>query len=391
MSSRRPKFSSDFSLEKDGGDPVPGLPSSPPQRIIRTDLRDSVDCRAAQSRSKKGRESSGLERARQYQAPCRFARGLIPRCKQEKKKKGGVRKDQLTEIAPYTCTTRLPLNLGKPMLEKIKAGNKLPTETPCHHRTETQKRKRTPTRCDGTQEKTQASKHLIHHFLFKKWGKRRALLGRLGGSGGLLRRGLGGRLSGGSLGRRRLLGSSGLLGDTASLDLVGGGGLLGGSLLGSGLLGGGLLLGGSLLLRGSSLLGSGLLLGSSLLLGSGSLLGGSLLLSGTLLLGSGGLLGGSSLLLLGSGLGSLLGELGATGGTCRIDALDKSARDFKCITLRRGEPTLGLLEDTLLNTSLQGLVEERVEHVLGDGDVVVLANILLELLSAGTIAVLELW
>ena len=52
--------------------------------------------------------------------------------------------------------------------------------------------------------------------------------------------------------------------------------------------------------------------------------------------------------------------------------------------------TLGLLEDTLLNTSLEGLVEEGVEHVLGDGNAVVLANILLELLSARTVAVLEL-
>jgi len=52
--------------------------------------------------------------------------------------------------------------------------------------------------------------------------------------------------------------------------------------------------------------------------------------------------------------------------------------------------TLGLLEDTLLDTGLERLVEERIEHVLRHGDVVVLADVLLELLSAGTVSVLEL-
>ena len=47
--------------------------------------------------------------------------------------------------------------------------------------------------------------------------------------------------------------------------------------------------------------------------------------------------------------------------------------------------TLGLLEDTLLDTGLQRLVEERVEHVLRDGDVVVALDVLLELLATGRV------
>lgn len=44
--------------------------------------------------------------------------------------------------------------------------------------------------------------------------------------------------------------------------------------------------------------------------------------------------------------------------------------------------TLGLLEDTLLNTRLQSLVEQGVEHVVGGGNVVVGLDILLEALAA---------
>lgn len=123
-----------------------------------------------------------------------------------------------------------------------------------------------------------------------------------------------------------------------------GGGFLGrsGSLLRSGLLGGS----GSLLLASS--LGSSSLLGSSLL-GGGSLLD-TLLLGGRLLR-----------------FGLLLSKLGAA---------------------RR---TLGLSKDALLNASLQGLVEERVEHVVRDSaQVVVGLDILLQGLTAGAIAVLEL-
>ena len=47
--------------------------------------------------------------------------------------------------------------------------------------------------------------------------------------------------------------------------------------------------------------------------------------------------------------------------------------------------TLGLLEDTLVDTILQGLVEEGVEHLLGDIDRVVGADILLEGLAAGDV------
>lgn len=46
--------------------------------------------------------------------------------------------------------------------------------------------------------------------------------------------------------------------------------------------------------------------------------------------------------------------------------------------------TLGLLEGALVDTRLQGLVEERIEHVVADiGEVVVGLDILLEGLTAG--------
>jgi len=44
--------------------------------------------------------------------------------------------------------------------------------------------------------------------------------------------------------------------------------------------------------------------------------------------------------------------------------------------------TLGLLKDTLLHTGLQGLVEERIEHVIANSDVVVGLDIFLERLTA---------
>lgn len=45
--------------------------------------------------------------------------------------------------------------------------------------------------------------------------------------------------------------------------------------------------------------------------------------------------------------------------------------------------TLGLFKDTLVYTGSQSLVEERVEHVVGDSvDLVVGPDIFLELLSA---------
>lgn len=117
----------------------------------------------------------------------------------------------------------------------------------------------------------------------------------------------------------------------------------------------------------SSLFGGGLLSGSRRLLLRGLLGRGGLLGGGSSLLGSG-LLGGGLLLrsrlLLGSGL--LLGQLGATRGT------------------------LGLLEDTLLDTVLERLVEERVEHVVRHAQAVVGLDVLLEGLTAGAIAVLEL-
>ena len=126
------------------------------------------------------------------------------------------------------------------------------------------------------------------------------------------------------------------------------------------------LLGGSLLLSSGGLLGSSSLLGSgSLLLGlgggsGGGLLGGSSLLSGGSLLRSSLLLGSGGLLLL-LGLGLLLSQLGASGRTLR------------------------LLEDTLLNTGLQGLVEQRVEHVVRDVQGVVGLDVLLEGLTAGLV------
>jgi hypothetical protein len=52
--------------------------------------------------------------------------------------------------------------------------------------------------------------------------------------------------------------------------------------------------------------------------------------------------------------------------------------------------TLGLLENTLLATGLQRLVEKRVEHVVGDIDLVVGLDILLQGLTARAISVLEL-
>lgn len=62
---------------------------------------------------------------------------------------------------------------------------------------------------------------------------------------------------------------------------------------------------------------------------------------------------------------------------------------FNCDSVQRwgrgsgwGWRTLGLLEDTLLYAGLQGLVEDGVEHVLGQGDVVVRLDVLLELLTA---------
>jgi hypothetical protein len=45
--------------------------------------------------------------------------------------------------------------------------------------------------------------------------------------------------------------------------------------------------------------------------------------------------------------------------------------------------TLGLLEDALLDAVLQGLVEQRVEHVVADVDGVVGLDIFLEGLAAG--------
>lgn len=187
------------------------------------------------------------------------------------------------------------------------------------------------------------------------------------GSRSLLRSG--GLLGGSLLGSSRLGG----LGDTASLGLGQGSlGLLSliacqymytlidgmrskTNLLGGSLLRGSRLLGSSGLLGGSSLLLGSLLLGGSSLLRSGSLLSSGLLSSG----GSTSLLlrGGSLLLLL--GLRLLLGQLGATGGT------------------------LGLLKDTLLNTRLESLVEERVKHgIRSHVDGVVGLDVLLQRLSA---------
>jgi hypothetical protein len=49
-----------------------------------------------------------------------------------------------------------------------------------------------------------------------------------------------------------------------------------------------------------------------------------------------------------------------------------------------------LSENTLLNTCLQGTVEERIEHGVGGGDVVVGANVLLDLHTAVPKLVLKL-
>lgn len=51
------------------------------------------------------------------------------------------------------------------------------------------------------------------------------------------------------------------------------------------------------------------------------------------------------------------------------------------------KPTLWLDEVSLLNTGLQSLVEEVVKHVIGDGDVVVGLDVLLEGWSAGQMLV----
>lgn len=48
--------------------------------------------------------------------------------------------------------------------------------------------------------------------------------------------------------------------------------------------------------------------------------------------------------------------------------------------------TLGLLEDTLLDTNAEGLVEKGVEHGIGDGpEVVVGSDVLLQGLAAASI------
>ena len=54
----------------------------------------------------------------------------------------------------------------------------------------------------------------------------------------------------------------------------------------------------------------------------------------------------------------------------------------QCNAMRGMRRTLGLLKDTLLDTSSYRLVEERVEHVVGDRDRVVRTDVLLQLLTA---------
>ena len=54
---------------------------------------------------------------------------------------------------------------------------------------------------------------------------------------------------------------------------------------------------------------------------------------------------------------------------------------------RKRKRTLGLDEVSLLDAGLQGLVEEVVEHVIGDGDVVVGLDVLLEGWAAGRMLV----
>ena len=104
-------------------------------------------------------------------------------------------------------------------------------------------------------------------------------------------------------------------------------------------------------------------------LGSGSLLGGS---------GSSGLLGSGSGRLLCGGGSSLLGSSGLLGG--------RSLLDFGLLLLSElgaAGGTLGLLEDTLVDTVLESLVEERVELLVGGNvEVVVGLDVLLEVLTA---------
>jgi hypothetical protein len=180
------------------------------------------------------------------------------------------------------------------------------------------------------------------------------------GGGALLGGGLGSRCSLGDSARLGLADDLGLLNDRRSGSGRGLAGLTGVGLgLGSsGLLGGGSLLSRSGLGGGSGSLGGGGLLGTR----RSSLLGGSGLSSR--LLGSGGLLSSR----LSGGLGSrlLLGQLHRTRGT------------------------LGLSELALLNTSLDGLVELSVESGLRrDVDLVVRRHILLNGLTAGTIALFQ--
>jgi hypothetical protein len=118
---------------------------------------------------------------------------------------------------------------------------------------------------------------------------------------------------------------------------------------------------GDLRLRGSLGLGCGLrfLCGCGLL-DSGLLLGGLLL--------SLGLLG---LRLGNSWLGLLLGKLGSSRASCEF--VRRGAREIGWQT-----HTLWLSEDTLLDTRLESTVEQRIEHGVGGGDLVVGLDILLE-------------
>jgi hypothetical protein len=52
--------------------------------------------------------------------------------------------------------------------------------------------------------------------------------------------------------------------------------------------------------------------------------------------------------------------------------------------------TLGLLEDTLVDTSLESAVEVGVEHGISELDVVVALDVLLQGLTGRAVAVLEL-
>jgi hypothetical protein len=113
-------------------------------------------------------------------------------------------------------------------------------------------------------------------------------------------------------------------------------------------------------LRGSLGLCSRWLLGGCGLLGSGLLLVRLLLCLWLLRLGLGG-----------RGLWLLLGELGSSRASCEVvrGAMPEVKRQAR---------TLWLSEDTLLDTRLQGAVEQRVEHGVGRGDLVVGLDILLE-------------